>query len=258
MGESTRIVTVDASNLDEHGFFCFKSRRGSEGYVNKQKWLLDRFSEGMKIVLVYEGKRSVGFIEYIPGEYTWRAVDAPEHLVIHCLWVIGRAKKKGFGSKLLAECVDDARERGKAGVAMVASPKNWLANPKVFQKHGFESVDEAPPSFYLMVKSLGPGPSPRFAVNWQERCESFGPGTTIVSSDQCPYHADAVQRAVTAFADRGIDARVVHLENCAQARSMSPTPYGVFWIICNGRLLSYHYLGRKEIKILDDQFLSVR
>lgn len=37
------------------------------GYGQKLDWLRQRFAEGMRLKIVYEGKRSVGFIEYLPG-----------------------------------------------------------------------------------------------------------------------------------------------------------------------------------------------
>ena len=70
------------------------------------------------------------------------------------------------------------------------------------------------------------------------------------------YMPDAVQQAVDAFAERGIEARLVKLESSVEVRAKSPTAYGVFGIVCDGRLLTYHYLGRKELRRLDEEFLS--
>ncbi|MBZ0305899.1 MAG: GNAT family N-acetyltransferase, partial [Anaerolineae bacterium] len=91
----THIVTVTAENVDQYGFFCFKSKAKAEGYQRKRRWLMDRFAEGLQIKLLYEGERSVGFVEFMPGESTWRVVNAPDYLVIHCLWVVGTGKGKG-------------------------------------------------------------------------------------------------------------------------------------------------------------------
>ena len=214
-----------------------------------------RFEEGLRIKILFEDKRSVGFIEYIPGEHTWRVVEAPGYLVIHCLWVVGRAKVKGYGSRLLNECVEDARQQGKSGVVMVSSRGNWLANEKVFLRNGFENVGSAPPSFDLLVKKVKEDPEPVFPQDWEERQKQYSSGVTIVYADQCPYMPDAVQQAVDAFATRGLEAKVVKLENSAEVRAKSPTAYGVFGIVIDGRLFTYHYLGRKELKRLDEEFL---
>ncbi len=257
MNDSTevRIVTVDSTNVEEEGFFCYKSKPKSEGYQKKLAWLHERFAEGFTLKILYEGKRSVGYIEYMPGEQTWRVVEAPNYLVIHCLWVVGSGKKKGYGTRLLEECLEDARRRGRDGVVMVSSKGNWLAKDKIFLKNGFEVVDSAPPSFSLLVKKIQAAPNPAFPQDWEQRLERYASGVTILYADQCPYMPDAVQKAVDEFAARGIEAQVVKLESSAEVRAKSPTAYGVFGIVCNGRLLSYHYLGKKELRRLDEEFL---
>jgi L-amino acid N-acyltransferase YncA len=252
MNGQYEIVTVDADNVDTHGFFCYKSKLKSPGYLNKLAWLRERFDEGLVIKIVYEGERSVGFIEYIPGEHTWRVVDAPGYLVIHCLWVVGRAKGKGYGSRLLDECIEEAQGQGKRGVVMVSSRGNWVAHEKVFLKSGFEQVGSAPPSFHLLVRQLRDGQHPSFPVDWDERLASFGPGVTVVYADQCPYMPDAVSHAVGVLEERGLEVRTVRLASVRYVRERSPSPYGVFAIVMDGQLFSYHYLGSKEIRRLDE------
>lgn len=249
-----KIDHVNSDNVEQHGFFCYKSKRKSDGYQRKLAWLRNRFDEGMQIKILSEGKRSFGFIEYIPGEYTWRVVDAPNYLVIHCLWVVGQGKGKGYGSHLLQLCLDDARTQGKAGVVMVSSRGNWLATEKLFVKHGFEKVDSAPPSFQLLVhqfENTAVSSAPAFPTDWDARLAAHPTDATILYANQCPYMPDAVQGAVDVFAERGISTNVVELPNCTAVRAQSPTPYGIFAIIYAGQLLTYHYLGKKEIKRLD-------
>ena len=90
----SEIITVTAQNIETTGFFCYMSKKKSEGYGRKLKWLRDRFGEGMCIKLLKLPER--GFIEYIPGEHAWRAIHADGYLFIHCLWVVGKSKGKGF------------------------------------------------------------------------------------------------------------------------------------------------------------------
>ena len=256
MGSTVEIITVDETNVEDEGFFCYKSKPKSQGYRDKLAWLRGRLAEGMRLKILYEGGRSVGFIEYTPGEHTWRVVDAPGYLVIHCLWVVGRGKNKGYGSRLLDACLEDARRQAKLGMAMVSSRDTWLAHEKVFLRNGFREVGSAPPSYKLLVKQIEHGPSPAFPEDWDARLAQFPSGATIAYADQCPYFPDAVQAAVEAFAERGMKANVVKLESSAQVRANSPTPYGVFGIVVDGKLLSHHSLGRKELRRLDEEFLG--
>ena len=234
------IVNVDRTNVDQTGFFCFMSKRKSEGYLRKLSWVKARLDEGMRIKMLELPER--GFIEYIPGEHAWRAIDAKGWMVIHCLWVVGRSKGKGLGGRLVDECVKDARKSGKAGVAMVTSTGNWLAGKKLLEGRGFKAVDTAPPSFTLMAKALKPGRLPSFPDDWEDRAARFGKGLTILTSGQCPYQPDATRILQVAAAKAKIKARVVELKTARQAQTLSPSPYGVFQVVLDGKLLAHHYL----------------
>ena len=71
-----RIIDVTADNVEETGFFCLMSRRKSDGYRRKLSWLKARFDEGLRIKMLDLSQGGRGFIEYIPGEYAWRPVEA--------------------------------------------------------------------------------------------------------------------------------------------------------------------------------------
>jgi GNAT superfamily N-acetyltransferase len=253
MSSMPRIVTVTADNVEEEGFFCCKSKPKSDGYRAKLEWLQQRFAEGLVIKVLYDGRRSFGFIEYMPGEFTWRVVEAPEALVIHCLWVVGSGKGQGFGTLLLQECLADAAAQGKSGVVMVSSRGNWLAHEKLFLKNEFTEIDAAPPSFKLLWRPLREGAKPSFPTDWEARAAAFGLGATILYTDQCPYMPDALQEALDAFAARGIPARGLQFRTAEEVRRLSPSPYGVFGLVLDGRLFAYHYLGKAELRRLDER-----
>jgi L-amino acid N-acyltransferase YncA len=247
MNNTIEIVTVDATNVEKRGFFCYKSKSKSAGYRQKLDWLYQRLAEGLSIKIVYENGRQVGFIEYVPGEYAWRAVRAANYMVIHCLWVVGRAKDKGYGLHLLNACMEDARQTGRHGVAMVTSHGNWLAGNKLFLKNGFEAIDQAPPSFELLVKRFDAAPLPAFPADWDARLSRYGSGLTVVYANQCPYIDNAIQIVTGTAAERGIKSRVVKLESSQQVQDTAPSAYGVFGVVYNGRLLTYHYASQNEM-----------
>ena len=248
MSDDVRIVGVDATNAAKLGFFCYKSKPKSAGYARKLNWLKERFSEGLKIHMVYEDGRSVGFVEYVPGEFAWRAVRAPGYLLIHCLWVVGRAKKKGYGSQLLDVCLADARAMEASGVAMVTSSRPWLAGSQLLLKHGFQRVDVAPPSFELLVKQFVDAPLPAFPTDWDARLSHYGQGLTVIRSGQCPYMEDAANTVVEFGNTRGLSTKVIELETCREVQDTSPTPYGTFAVVHDGQLLSYYYMLPKDLQ----------
>jgi GNAT superfamily N-acetyltransferase len=249
MASGVELIRVNAENLDERGFFCYMSKRKAPGYAQKRDWLKDRFAEGMKLTMAHEtGGRTVGFIEYLPGEYAWRALHAPGYLVIHCLWVVGKGKGKGYGSLLLQSCLDDARAGNYNGVVMLASDGVWLAKKELFLKHGFEDIAQAAPSFHLLVKRFGKAPLPSFPGDWEARAARFGAGLTVIRTPQCPYIEDAAKLALDWAASKGLSARVASFQSAKELQERSPSPYGVFGIVLDGRLLSYHYLLPKDFE----------
>jgi hypothetical protein len=132
--------------VEEYGFFCFRNKNHSD-YQRKLSWLQKRFEEGLRIKLIQtiDGKPA-GFLEYIPGEYTWRTIEAPDYLVIHCFWVnSGKLPFKGMASSLLKDCQRDAESDHKVGVAVVTGDGPWMAGKNVYLKKGFKLMDEAPP-----------------------------------------------------------------------------------------------------------------
>ena len=123
---------------------------------------------------------------------------------------------------------------------------------KLFLKHGFVQVDQAPPGFGLMVKSFGGSKLPAFPTDWANRARQFGSGLTVLYSGQCPYHPDAVRVVLEAAQARSIEAKAIELKTAEEVRACSPSPYGVFGVVYNGELVSYRYFTEKEI----DQWLN--
>jgi len=239
------IIDVQARNVKETGFFCYMSKRKTEGWRRKLLWLKARFAEGLKIKMLKLPER--GFIEYIPGDYAWRAVRAKDYMVIHCLWVVGRSKGKGLATTLLEACIEDARRSGMKGVAMLASEGSYMKWKRFLAEHGFETVDTAPPSFELMVKKFGKARSPSFTKDWESKARGFGKGLVILRSDQCPYFEDATQTLLATARKKGIPSKVIELRTAKEVRDLAPSPYGVFTVVLDGRVIPSHYEAREAL-----------
>ena len=159
---------------------------------------------------------------------------------------VGVYASRGESEEEYYECIEDARRGQKHGVAMVTRKGGFLAGKKLFLKHGFEVVDQAPPAFDLLVKRFGNGPLPAFPTDWAERAERYGPGLTVIRSGQCPYFDDAVNTVVETAGKMGMQVEVVELQSGREAQEAAPSAYGVFSIVYNGELLSFHPIGEKE------------
>lgn len=244
-----QIVDTDATSIQGYGFCGYKSIK-QEGYRRKLDWLKQRFTEGMKFkVLHSESGGAVGFIEYVPGEYAWRAVEAKGYMVIHCIANFYRQyREKGYGTLLIEESIEDARKENMSGVAVVTRKGTWMAGKELFLRNGFEVVDTAPPDFELLVKKFANVPSPIFPRDWGQRLSQYGTGLTIIQSDQCPYTAKAVSEiSATAEEEYGIKPEIVELKNSRDARD-APSVFAIFGIVCNGKLVADHPISNTRFK----------
>lgn len=252
------IVTVDADNLEEMGLFCVKNKK-HPGSAAKRSWLSQRFREGMRFKLLLADKgEQLGFLEYIPGQHTWRVVHAPDHLVIHCLWVKSRkSPHKGMASALLDACVEDARSTGREGVAVVTSDGPWMAGRAVFLKHGFEQVGVAPPCYQLLVQQTGKGPYPEFPTNWDDRLNRYR-DLQLVYTNQCPFIAKALAELPAVAERHGTRLRLVELRDSAEARKRMPSPYGVVSLVFQGRLLADHPISARRFENILQKELNLQ
>jgi len=244
--EATKIIDTNAGNIHEFGMCGFKNLK-QEGQRRKVEWLKQRFSEGMKYKVLYsDTDQAVGGIEYIPGEYSWRPLEANGYMVIHCIFIIpNKFKEKSYGSLLLKACLEDAKTAKMRGAAAITRQGTWMAGKGLFVKNGFSVVDTAPPDFELTAfKFDDAAPSPKFTGNWEERLAQYGSGLTIFTSDQCPYTAKAVKEInETAETTYGIRPRVIELQNCKEAQN-SPCAFGTFCIVYNGKVIADHPISK--------------
>lgn len=235
------MVELDTKILEGRGSFCLRSKKKSLGYINKNKWLNESFEKGLKYIQLIENKKQVGFIEYTDAEFSSRVVHANNYLVIHCLWVSQTGK--GYGTKLINKCLQDAKSNSKRGVVVVTNPStSWTPSKDIFLKNQFKLVDTAPYNFELLVYQFENSTSlPVFPTNWDERINKFE-NLTILRSFQCPYVEVATENIIMGANKLGVDVKIIDLKNRKELMELSPTPYGIFSVVFKGELISFHRL----------------
>jgi len=238
---------VGADNVSVCGIGCITNSK-HQGYEPKVEWLKQRFDQGLRFLLFRDPKgKPLAFLEYVPGLYAWRPVDAESWLFVHCLWVYPKGQAVGgLGGRLIEACIDEAKRAGARGVAAMVSEGPWMVGKQVFLNNGFELVSERD-RFQLVVKRLRRGPPPRF----RELSPSWGRhrGLHIVYCAQCPYLPKSVNDMVAMSAEHGIKVKVTVLKTALEAQA-APSYYGVFNVLWNGRLLSDHYVSKGRFKNL--------
>ncbi|MGD2066934.1 MAG: GNAT family N-acetyltransferase [Candidatus Bathyarchaeota archaeon] len=255
MKPSYKIVAVNADNIDDVGLYCSRSKSKEMGYQKKLAWIKERFNEGLeyRVLLVDEGRKDMayrGMIEFMPRTKCWRGIDAPNYMVIHCIWVIGRHKKQGYGTKLLHECIDSAKEKKMDGVAVMTITKGgWSPKKDLFIKNGFEKVDELPPNFELhALKFSESAPNPQFFPIAPDRAESYSDGFTVLTSYQCPYMVQTIKNVRALAEEMGVNFHVQEIRDCTEAQQNGFNPYGTFHILLNGKYVTHLPGGMRDIK----------
>ncbi|MBL8939070.1 MAG: hypothetical protein JNM69_31195 [Archangium sp.] len=236
----TAFRTVTADRLAHDGFFCRMSQMQTEGNQQKLRWARARFGEGLSLTLL--GGKDRGFVEVMPGEHCWRPIHAKGWDVIHCLWVVGASKGRGRGGALLDLVEARAKEHGRAGVAVVTREKHWVTPRSFFERRGYGVVDESD-GFVLLARALKQGQRvPRFVTHdFAARLRQHATGLVVFRTAQCPYLEDATGNALALARALRVPARVVEFTSARQLRAEAPTPYGVFAIALDGKLLSTTY-----------------
>ncbi|MHC4625510.1 MAG: GNAT family N-acetyltransferase [Planctomycetota bacterium] len=232
-----QIIDTNADNIGGCSL-CGNKNANNLGLRRKRNWLKERYAEGLRYkVLRSEKFGDIGMIEYALGNHAWRPPEAEDYLVIHCLWVKGKHKRKGLGSLLLDSCLRDAKKSKRRGVAVVTSSDAFMTGSDLFNKAGFVSVDRIRPYELLVTKIKRGAPDPRFIVDRERLFKRYRKGLTILAVDQCTYVIKSVERIAEASRTLGLEPRVVRVVSAKASREL-PTPYGVFSILYDGKLIA--------------------
>lgn len=242
--DGSYIVDFTPDNISDFGVCGYKDVGKHVELRRKLDWFREFYPKGLRISGVFssDGKYQ-GMIEFVPGEFAHRPVRADGYMFVHCLFVgFNREYKgKGLGSLLLGVCIGEAKSKGMKGVAVVVRRGSFMADSRLFLKHGFVEVDKAKPDFSLLVLKFDSSfLDPSFFINDVSKDEGYNRGLVIFRSFQCPYCEKNVSAMVKSARDLfGMDVRVVDMVSLGDVRGC-PSAFGSFAIVYNGRVVSYH------------------
>jgi len=244
-----QMIETTKENVLELGLCGYKNTK-REGFPEKINWLSKQKEQGLTIKSLYsEETGTQGMIEYIPGQYCWRPVQAKDYMFIHCLFVGFRKKykNKGFGSLMIKECIYDSKKQNLKGVAVVTRKGSFMSGKDIFLKNDFKVVDSAPPDFELLVyKFAEDTPDPIFNNNWAQKQRQYGDGLVVFRADQCPYTVKNVNEIVEiAREEYYIEPKVISLKNYKEAQN-SPCPFGTFCILYKGKAVAHHPISKRR------------
>lgn len=252
MNNDIKITDLTPENIAEYGVCGYKDVTRHQELRDKIAWFNEYYPKGLRIkALISEKGGYQGMLEYIPGRYAHRPVNAEGYLFIHCIFVgfKNAFKGKGYASALIDECIEDARQQGLSGVSVVTRKGSFMASSQIFLKKGFTVTDKALPDFELLALAFDPGtPVPSFKKEALHSTGDYREGLTIIRSPQCPYTGKNVAAILdTAQAKYGLKTRLIDLKDAESAQNV-PCPFGTFCMIYDGKVISHHPIsnGRFE------------
>ena len=236
----TTIIDITKENIDDHPqVVCFINKKHPTHHL-KHEWILKRFKDGLKIKLLFieEEKKPVGYIEYIPGEQAWRAVDAPDHMFIHCLWTNGKKyQHQGLGTLLLDACEKDAQS--KAGVAVITSDGAFMAHKDIFIKNGFTEIAQQGKDM-LLSKTYKKKAQQVSFKDHEKQLKKLN-GFHILYSKQCPWVARFIQEIDESIIEK-YNIKIKEFTTAKQAQN-APSIYSIFNLIYDGKILADRYIS---------------
>ena len=166
---------------------------------------------------------------------------------INCFWVAGSSKGCGHGDELLEQCIADAKEKGKAGLTVIAAAKKkpFLADPKYLAHKGFRAVDVAEPFFelwYLPFTEEAKKPGFKDCVK-TPGCE--GQGFVLYYTNGCTFTAKYVPLLKQCADGQGIDLTVIKIDSREKARN-APAAWTNFALFYRGQFVTNEILSEKK------------
>ncbi len=242
--EGVKITALTPDNISDYGVCGYKDAKKHVELQKKIFWYSQYYPKGLRIKAVFPKTGEYqGMIEYIPGEYAHRPVYAARYMFIHCLFVGFKKQYKGQGlaSALINECLADAKKLKMDGAAVVTRKGSFMADSRIFLKHGFAPVGSAPPDFELLAKKFSPkAKNPAFKPGMEESLKKYAKGLTILRSAQCPYTEKNVNAIIKSAKEKyKVRTTLVELKTAGDAGS-SPCAFGTFCIVYNGKIISHH------------------
>lgn len=252
MNNDIQIIDLTPENIADYGVCGYKDAGKHKELKNKIEWFNKYYSKGLKIKVLFSAKGGYqGMLEYLPGKFAHRPVNADGYMFIHCIFVgfKNEFKGKGYASALIDECISDAKKQKMLGVSVVTRKGAFMAHNELFLKKGFEIVGSAEPDFNLLVLKFNSGSiTPGFKSDALKNVDDYKDGLTIMRSPQCPYTEKNVNAIMeTAKTKFQMKTRLIDLQD-AESAQKGPCAFGTFCIIYNGKIISYHPISNRRFE----------
>jgi hypothetical protein len=242
------IIDLTPENIADFGVCGYKDVEKHLELRRKIDWFKEYYPKGLRIKAIISQKGGYqGMLEYIPGKYAHRPVEAEGYMFIHCIFVGFKSefKGKGYASSLIDVCIEDAKKLNMKGVAVVVRKGSFMANKDIFIKKGFISSDSVKPDFELLVLKFNiAAPDPKFKTF---KLDKYDNGLTIMRSAQCPYSVKNVDAILETAKRLKVRACLIEI-NDSETAQKTPGAFGTFCIIHNNEVISHHPISNTRFQ----------
>jgi GNAT superfamily N-acetyltransferase len=246
--EDIEIINLSPDNIAEYGVCGYKDVEKHLELRRKIDWFKEYYPLGLRIKAVISKTGGYqGMLEYIPGKYAHRPVNAEGYMFIHCIFVGFKKefKGKGYASSLVDACIRETKDLNMNGVAVVTRKGSFMADRGIFIKKGFTPVDSVKPDFELLALKFDEKPaSPSFRPF---PAPDYGNGLTVIRSAQCPYSVKNVDAILETVKRLNIKANLVEIRDYETAQK-TPCAFGTFCIIHNNEVISHHPISNTRFE----------
>ena len=107
------IIDLTPQNIADYGVCGYKNVKKHLELRRKIDWFTEYYPKGLRTKVIFSKKDGYqGMLEYIPGKYAHRPVEAEGYMFIHCIFVgfKNEFKGKGYASSLIDECIKDVKK----------------------------------------------------------------------------------------------------------------------------------------------------
>jgi L-amino acid N-acyltransferase YncA len=140
MGTEVRIVDVTRRVEYERYLYKCLAPMPFRKYRKRKEYLERALPKGFcKKILFFKGL-AVGQIEYVPAEASGYPIKGANVVVMHCIWVLRKAKGHRFGKRLMFSMIKECEEtEGFATLALEGHWSPWLEKGQM-EYLGFKPV----------------------------------------------------------------------------------------------------------------------
>jgi len=246
-----QIFDLTPENITDYGVCGYKDAKKHLELRRKIDWFKEYYPKGLRIKALLSKKGGYqGMLEYIPGKYAHRPVDAQGYMFIHCIFVGFKKefKGKGYASSLIDECIKEAKNTNMQGVAVVTREGSFMAKKDIFVKKGFVLVDKAEPDFELLVLKFEHNErNPKFK-NMKKQLQNYKEGLFVLRSVQCPYTEKNVNAILESAKNKfNLKVNLIDLKDSTAVQN-SPCAFGSFCIIYDDRIIAHHPISNTRFE----------